>query len=120
MAQHNLTGIIGEKVAIDYLVSKNYKILETNWRSGHKEIDIIALHEDELIIIEVKTRRSLRNEMPYNAVTEKKQFHLIEAAEAYIIKQNLDIDVRFDIISIYLKQNKPEIEHIESAFTPQF
>lgn len=113
-------GSEGEKLAVKYLQDKGYFILETNWRSGHKEIDIIAKKEDELVIVEVKTRSSNFFELPEDAVTLKKQQFLIDATQKYIEKTNIDLDVRFDIIAITKKNNRFEIKHIENAFVPNF
>ncbi len=120
MAKHTETGIYGEKLAVKYLLSKAYDILETNWRFGHKEIDIIAQLNNEIVFVEVKTRRNVVHEKPYEAVTQKKQELLIDAAEAYLNETESDLEVRFDIISISLNKNLPEIDHIKSAFNPQF
>ena len=120
MADHNKTGTLGEKLAVDYLLHKGYEILETNWRSGHKEIDIIAKSNETLVIAEVKTRRSKAFEQPFEAVNDKKQEFLIDAAEYYLEEKELDLEVRFDIISIYLIKDNPEIDHIENAFSPLF
>ncbi|MBR7052890.1 MAG: YraN family protein, partial [Bacteroidaceae bacterium] len=54
MAQHNSTGNSGEDLAADYLVAKGYFIVERNWRSGHKEIDIVARREGVVVFVEVK------------------------------------------------------------------
>ena len=120
MSNHIKTGAIGEERAVNYLLSKGYIIIETNWRFGHKEIDIIVKKGNILVIAEVKTRRSKAFEKPYEAVTQKKQEFLIEAAEAYVIGKNLDLDVQFDIISIYINNETTQIEHIQNAFSPQF
>ena len=109
-------GIIGEDLAVNYLINKGYQILERNWRSGHKEIDIIAREEDTLVIVEVKTRKSNTYGEPDIAVGVMKQRMLIWAADAYVRYKNLDVDVRFDIISIVITDKEPEIEHIEDAF----
>jgi len=120
VAEHNKKGRLGEEKAVEYLQSKGYDILETNWRFGHKEIDIIALLKNMLFVIEVKTRSSKAFDKPYESVTKKKQDFLIEATEAYIIEKELDYEVQFDIISIYLLEKTVEIEHIQNAFNPQF
>ena len=106
----------GEDLAIELLVSKGYKILDRNWRSGHKEIDIIALDGNTLVAVEVKTRKSNTYGEPDIAVGVMKQRMLIWAADAYVRYHNLDVDVRFDIISIVFTNNEPRIEHIEDAF----
>ena len=109
-------GKLGEDLAVNLLISKGYQILERNWRSGHKEIDIIALDDDILVIVEVKTRKSDDYGVPEIAVGITKQRMLIWAADAYVRYKNLNVDVRFDIISIVISDGEPEIEHIEDAF----
>ena len=118
MSEHNDLGKTGELTAQDYLEKKGYKILEQNWRSGSWEIDIIAKHNDVLVIVEVKTRSSNYFGEPYMAVTKQKQRLLIKAAEAYVIRKNLNLEVRFDIISINYLKGSPTINHIENAFYP--
>ena len=106
----------GEDLAVDYLVNKGYRILERNWRSGHKEIDIIALIDSVLAIVEVKTRKSSDYGEPDIAVGMMKQRMLAWAADAYVRYKNLEVDIRFDILSIVFTDQGPEIEHIEDAF----
>lgn len=109
-------GKLGEDLAVNYLVNKGYQILERNWRSGHKEIDIIALDGDTLVAVEVKTRKSNTYGEPDIAVGVMKQRMLIWAADAYVRYKNLDVDVRFDIVSIVITDSGEHIEHIEDAF----
>ena len=111
-------GKLGEDLAVNYLVDNGYQILERNWRSGHKEIDIIALKDGVLVIVEVKTRKSDEFGDPDIAVGKLKQRMLIWAADAYVRYKNLNVDVLFDIISIVISDGEPEIEHIEDAFYP--
>ena len=120
MAEHNDFGKMGEDLAVQYLTDKGYEILERNWRNIHKEIDIIAKDGETLVIVEVKTRKSDDHGEPDLAVTRQKQTRLIYAANAYIFKYNLDINTRFDIISIVFKDGNPVIEHIEDAFLPHW
>ncbi|MBO6027076.1 MAG: YraN family protein [Bacteroidales bacterium] len=112
---HDL-GKIGEDLAVELLIKKGYQILERNWRSGHKEIDIIALDGDTLVAVEVKTRKSNTYGEPDIAVGVMKQKMLIWAADAYVRYKNLDVDVRFDIVSIVFTDKDKHIEHIEDAF----
>lgn len=118
MAEHNDFGKLGEELAVDYLTGKGFEILERNWRNMHKEIDIIAKDGQDLVIVEVKTRQTDEYGEPDIAVTRKKQRMLIAAANAYITRNGLDVETRFDIISIIFKDGKPVIEHIEDAFLP--
>jgi putative endonuclease len=118
MAKHNELGKIGEELAVQFLVDKGYEILERNWRNIHKEIDIIAKEGEDLVIVEVKARQTDEYGEPDIAVTKRKQRMLIAAANAYITRKGLDVETRFDIVSIVFKDGEPVIEHIEDAFLP--
>lgn len=119
MAEHNELGSLGEKIALRYLEGKDYDILESNWRSRHLEVDIIARSGDQLIIAEVKTRRENYLVTLDELVNKRKQNLLIRAANYYIIKSNLNLDVRFDIIVVIFDHGSaPRINHIENAFYP--
>ena len=118
MAEHNELGIKGEKIAFSYLQGKGYDILERNYRFKHLEIDIIAQKDDCLIVVEVKTRASRFLAGPEITVTKKKQKDVVKVINEYIFEKDLDIDVRFDIVSIILNEKEESIEHIEDAFYP--
>ena len=118
MAEHNDLGKLGEELSVKYLTDKGYEILERNWRNRHKEIDIIAKDGRYLVIVEVKARRSNEYGNPDIAVTRQKQRLLISAANSYLFRNKLDLETRFDIISIIFKGSKPFIDHIEDAFLP--
>lgn len=120
MAEHIDFGKQGEEIAVKYLTDKGYEILERNWRNRHKEVDIIAKDGKELVFVEVKTRKSNNYGEPSLAVNKQKQRLLVSAANAYIFGKNLDMDTRFDIISILMKDEDPIIEHIEDAFLPHW
>ena len=122
MAKHNELGKLGEQAAYEYLLSKGYRIIARNWRFIHKEVDIIAYDNDELVIIEVKTRSSNSSEWehPRDSITSGKIRFLILAAEKYIIQNKIDNNTRFDLICcIAQDNNKWDIEHIVDAFSPQ-
>lgn len=119
MAEHNETGTKGEELAAEYLSKKGYTILETNWRLNHLEADIIALHKNTLVIAEVKTRKSNVFGEPETFVNKTKQANLIKVAHNYILRKQLDVEVRFDIISIITSKDRTEINHIEDAFYPK-
>lgn len=116
MAEHNILGKEGEKVAEAYLIGKGYTILERNWFSAHKELDIIAGHEGWLVVVEVKTRTGYTWEPPEEAVNDHKIKHIVKAANHYICMHQIDAPVRFDIISIVLENETWTIEHFEDAF----
>ncbi len=118
MASHNELGIKGEDIAARYLEEAGYTILERNWRCGHKEIDLVARKENLLIIIEVKTRSGTGFGNPEDAVTDKKIRRIVSAADAYLRHGNLELPVRFDIITIIYNNGQVDIRHIEEAFFP--
>ncbi|TVR72283.1 MAG: endonuclease [Marinilabiliales bacterium] len=117
MAEHNELGIRGEDIAASHLAAGSYSILEKNWRSGHLEVDIIARKGNQLIIAEVKTRTRGFLETLTGTVNKRKQKLLIRAANSYILKNDLDVDVRFDIITVIFEGDQYRIEHMENAFS---
>lgn len=119
MAAHNDLGALGEQFALEYLLEKNYQILETNWVCGHKEVDIIAKDGDTIVFVEVKTRHDKCLVDPEITVDIYKQRHLIWAANNYVNRYQYDLEVRFDIIAIVVNSNnEKKIEHIIDAFYP--
>lgn len=118
MAEHNEIGKIGESLAQDYLLEKGYKLIALNWRYFKDELDIITTYQNQLVVVEVKTRTSTVFENPKEAVTLKKQKHIIRAADAYIQNNEIEMECRFDIVSVLIIDNKVEVEHIEDAFYP--
>ena len=119
MAEHNELGNLGEEIAVRHLQDKSYVILERNWRTGRLEVDIIARLQDQVVIAEVKTRTDGFLESVGEAVNKRKQHLLIRAANAYVSRKNLDLDVRFDIITVIFEgKTKFQVRHIENAFYP--
>lgn len=116
MAEHNELGKQGEEQAVDFLQKNGYEILETNWIFQKAEIDVIARKEDTLAIIEVKTRSSIDFGLPQDFVKPKKIQLLVKAVNEYVIQNQLDVSVRFDIIAIHKNANKFIIDHLEDAF----
>lgn len=121
MAEHNDLGKWGEDEATLYYEDKGYEILERDWKVGKRDIDLIALTEDKdtLVFVEVKTRQNNDLQEPEEAVDVKKMRNLAIAADAYVKLHGLDMDVRFDIISVVGKCSCVEsIECFEDAFNP--
>ena len=116
MASHNELGKLGEELAVDFLQQNGYEILETNWTFQKAEIDIIAQKEKILAIVEVKTRSSIDFGLPQDFVKPKKIQLLVKAVNEYVVSNDLDVDVRFDIIAINKEASDFNIEHIEDAF----
>lgn len=116
MAEHNDLGKLGEELAVDFLKTNGYDILETNWVFDKAEIDIIAQKDAILAVVEVKTRSSLEFGSPQEFVKSKKIQLLVKAVNEYVTQNNLEVEVRFDIVAIYKQDATFQIEHIEEAF----
>lgn len=117
MARHNTVGKWGENLSCEKLRNDGYTILETNWRSGHNEIDIIAVKDNVIAFIEVKTRTDI-NLDPFESIDEKKIGRLTHAAHSYIISHEVRQNPRFDIIGICGTPENFRLEHITDAFYP--
>lgn len=97
----------GEEFATEYLEEKGYQIIERNFKCKQGEIDIIAKEKNEYVFIEVKTRTNSSYGMPSEAVDEKKQKHIWDAAKYYLYSHHLEKQyVRFDVIEVYLNHLK--------------
>lgn len=117
MAEHNNTGKMGEILAREYLESKGFAILETNWRRGKYEVDIIAYMEGLIVFVEVKTRSRQDYGEPEEFVTLDKQKAYIRLADKYVIDHQRQEEVRFDIISVEIEGLDYHITHLENAFS---
>lgn len=118
MAKHNILGRDGEELAARYLERKGYVILDRDWHSGHKDIDLVATIDNILVFVEVKTRTGTEWGDPKDAVTDRKILRIVKSADAYIRLNQIDKDVRFDIVSIVVEDGEFKVEHIEQAFFP--
>ena len=108
-------GKYGEEKAVGFLKNQNYKILARNFSCNQGEIDIIAKDKDEVVFFEVKTRNSLDYGNPIDAVDNFKQKHIWDAAKYYLYRnQMMNAYVRFDVIEVYLKNNKVFINQIRN------
>lgn len=113
-SSHLQMGVWGEDLAVGYLREKGYVILERNWHSGHRDIDIIVQKDSCIVFVEVKTRRNTDYGSPELAVNYAKQRNLLRAINHYISYRHLDMPWRFDVISIVgTPGQQPDIEHIE-------
>lgn len=110
----------GEKKIQDFLIKKGYVILESNYRFGKKEIDIIALSPlKDLVFVEVKIRKTNFEENPSFAVDLKKQKNIIAAAHHYLQTNEIEFrSIRFDVATIVDLGFKTEFTYIENAFYP--
>ena len=114
---NNELGTWGEEQAAEFLIHKGYTILERDWKSGHRDIDIIATNGQVVVFVEVKARRNRIFGEPEDAVDYMKMHNLRAAINHYVKFKNIRLDIRFDIITVvgtpYMGQ--AEITHIEDV-----
>lgn len=109
-------GILGEKLAKDFLKKRGYHILESNYRCPEGEIDIIARHKDSLVFIEVRTKRSLQFGSPEESITPSKMEKLrVVAAHYRQTHNNLPPLWRIDVVAVEIGPKPLRIELIENA-----
>ena len=116
MANHNDLGTKGEQIAVDYLIAKGYDIFERNYIFQKAEVDIIAKKKDTLAIVEVKTRSSIAFGNPQDFLKPKQIQRIVKTIDHYVASNQLDVEVRFDIIAIVKNGNQFDIEHLENAY----
>ena len=127
LPQHLKTGILGERVAADYLQSKGYTIVKTNYRFLKYEIDIIAKNDKYIVFVEVKTRTEFkgvsRYGRPASAVDAEKRRNLVKAAKSFIKYLNIKgFFYRFDVVEVYVDtdnntgENTFKINHMQGVF----
>ena len=122
MERRQLLGRIGEEMALHHLEGLGYRLLARNWRSGHKELDLVMEDDKKLRIIEVRCR-SLRTiaggaiAEPSLTVNRIKQRRLISAANAYAKRHNIGKEIVFDIVSIIADGSTFHLEYLPEAFS---
>ena len=122
MAEHNIIGQIGEELAAKIMRKKGFRVVDTNWKFGHLEMDVIAVSKKEIAFVEVKTRTSsFGGKRPEEFVDELKRRRMAAAANAYIKFNQIELTPRFDIIGITMDADTHEVKevtHLEDAFLP--
>lgn len=119
MYERHILGKTGEEIARQYLIKNGYRLLVSNFRCRQGEIDIIAVDKNEIVFIEVKTRKNANYGCPVDAVNKRKQKHILNASKYYIYINNLENrDIRFDVIEVY-KKDKFYINHIKNIYIKQ-
>ena len=117
MTQRRRTGDWGEDIAAAYLVERGYRIEARNLRIGRGEIDIVAIGEGILAMVEVKSGRSRRYGRPEERVTRAKQRQLCRLARWFLQAQpRLEFDIRFDVLVVEGTREDHTIRHYRDAF----
>lgn len=107
----------GESLAAQHLEAKGFEVLERNWRTAQGEIDLVVKAGQELVFVEVKTRRGKNMGYPEEGLTRRKADKLMLLAQQYVAQHELDIDWRIDLVAVELdRQGKLlRCEHIPNA-----
>ncbi|MCK8479134.1 YraN family protein [Psychroserpens algicola] len=116
MANHNELGKKGEDLAVDFLLKDGYEIIARNYVYQKAEVDIIAQKSNILAVVEVKTRASRGFGNPQDFLKPKQIQRIIKAIDAFVNTNQLDVEVRFDIIAIVLNKKEMSLEHLKNAF----
>jgi len=116
MKTNKIIGRKGEDFAVACLEKNQFHIVARNWRHGHCELDIIAIKNDVVHFVEVKTLRSLRFGFPECKMTRKKFHHMSRAAEEYLRKQNILQRIQFDVFSVHIQKKKIEFLFIPDVY----
>lgn len=117
MAKHNEVGKWGEELACQELIKMGFSIVERNWRSDRHEIDIIATKGRRIVFAEVKTRTNADDD-PIEAIDRRKMLQMVSAANVYIHRMPVELEIQFDIFGITGTPDNYTIEHIPDAFYP--
>ena len=94
-------GAKGEELARDFLRQQGYQILTSNYRCRHGEIDIVAQEGEDLVFVEVRSRRSTAFGIPEESLTRAKIRHLTASSQHYLQEHaSQGVHWRIDLISI--------------------
>ncbi len=113
----NSTGKIAEDFTADYLAHHGYEIVARNYHSRYGEIDLIVKDKDFIVFVEVKARKKDGLTTPFEAVTKSKQIKIIKTAQFFLMKNDCDLQPRFDVAAVYtVGKQIDSIDYIRSAF----
>ena len=119
--QSREAGLRGEQAAAEWLIANGFELLHRNWRSGRYELDIVALREGVLHVVEVKCRRSGALSPPEEAMTPRKFAALMRAAEHYVALYGFDTDTQFDLVTVeYRPDGECDLHYFPNAMTPRW
>lgn len=114
MRAKDAVGRYGEDVAEKHVLAAGWRVLDRNWRCRDGEIDLVGLDGDELVVVEVKTRRSTAYGHPAEAVTRLKLARVRRLAAAWLADHDVrPSSVRVDVIAVLLpRSGAPVVEHL--------
>ncbi len=110
----------GEDVALEFLLERGMVLVARNWRSGHREIDLIVEDADFIRIVEVRSLCYPNNVEPAETVDGQKRRWVLSAAKRFIARYMIVKEVAFDIVSVVFNGEIHKIEYIQNAFLPEW
>lgn len=111
-------GAYGERTARTYLEARGFSTLHANWRHRHLELDLVCTHAGQLVVVEVKTRETAQFGEPWEFLTRSQRRNIIRAADAYVHRYEIDLQVRFDVVSVVHNRHGTRTTHFPDAFYP--
>ena len=117
-AASQLLGMEGERMAEAWLVQRGWRILDRRFRSGHRDLDLVAERSGVVAFVEVKARRGKSFGHPVEAVNWRKQRELTRSAAVWIARFGGNKQLfRFDVIGVLIDESGGSIRHVENAFS---
>ena len=114
-------GALGERIAARWLMREGWEVVDRRWRSGRRDLDLVAVRDNIVAFVEVKTRRSTWSGGPVEAVNWRKQRELTRSAQAWLDQRGTLVapagaTFRFDIVGVVASRDKVGVRHVASAF----
>jgi putative endonuclease len=107
----------GERIAERWVARRGWRIVSRRFRSGHRDIDLVAEHEGTIVFIEVKARRGASFGGPVAAVNWRKQRELTRSARVWIDRHGRPAEAyRFDVIGVLMDGESVRVRHVLNAF----
>lgn len=96
------TGKKYEEKAVTFLEKQEFKVLARNYRCRQGEVDIIGVHDNCLVFVEVKYRKNDKAGMPEEAVGVQKQSKICKTSDYFRVRnrQYADLQVRYDVVAV--------------------
>ena len=114
-------GALGERIAARWLVRDGWQVVDRRWRSGRRDLDLVAVRDNVVAFVEVKTRRSTWSGQPVEAVNWRKQRELTRSAQAWLDQRGTLVAppravFRFDVVGVVASRDRVGVRHVPSAF----
>jgi putative endonuclease len=118
--ERHVLGLDGERVAIAFLTSCGWSVEAHRFRLGHHDVDLIVRKGRTVAFVEVKTRRSALCGSGLDAVSRRKQRHIVRVATGWLLRHGRpDDEYRFDVVAVGAGGSAPAIEHVPDAWRPE-